>query len=265
LASKIKKIGCFFFLFTFSLLAGSVFFIFEKFCLFSLQGYVVEAPSADVEKRFWDLLPPECIRYWPVFVFKSSQIRASMEKIIPVQISTEAKGIGLFHTRIAYLEPWLMVEWRGSAWCLSDKGRMWSPELYSLGIPKAPLWKISESLNKHFDIGEPAAQSGVFKAMFSIDELKRFDDIFRAQSWYTNTEYISFDRRAGEYFFKLSIDLNGKKIILIINGEESKLREIDMLFKQIMTQINLDSKEIFIDMSYTDKIVVASAQEGSLK
>jgi hypothetical protein len=59
--------------------------------------------------------------------------------------------------------------------------------------------------------------------------------------------------------------VNGKKISLIINGEESKLREIDMFLKQILAEVSPEHKEIFIDMSYTDKIVVTSAREGSLK
>jgi hypothetical protein len=250
--------------FIFSFFAGSAFFLFENFGLLSLKGYVLETPSADIEKRFWELLPPECIRYWPVLVFKSSLIRTILEKTTPVRVSTEAKGVGLFHTRITYLEPWLMVEWRGDIWYLSKDGYMWAPELYAFGISESPIWKISESLNRYSDTGI-AAPDGVFPAMFSVVELERFDSIFRAQSWYTNVEYISFDRRAGDFLLRLSLDFRGKKVIVIINGEENKLYEIDYFLRQILAQISLDDKEVFIDMSYPDKIVVTRAHEGSLK
>jgi hypothetical protein len=241
--------------FTFSFLAGSAYYLFEYYGVLSLKGYVIEAPSADVEKRFWDLMPAECIRYWPVFVYKSSQIRGILEKTIPVQVSTEAKGIGLFHTRISYIESWIMVEWRKSIWCLSKEGYMWAPEINALKTPKSPLWKVSELLDRYPDV-EKIAPEGVFQAMFSIDELKRFDDIFRVQSWYAGTEYISIDRRAGEFILELLINLKGKKLVLTVNGVEAKLREIDIILKQILAQINPDGKEVFIDMSYTDKIVV---------
>ncbi|MCL2147392.1 MAG: hypothetical protein FWH52_06255 [Synergistaceae bacterium] len=262
MASKVKRIRYFFFVFAFSFLAGSAYFIFENFGLFSLKGYVLETPSADIEKHFWELLPAECIRYWPVFVYKSSQIRELMEKTTPVLVSTEAKGVGLFHTRITYLEPWLMVEWRQKDWYLSQEGYMWAPELYDFGIPKSPTWEINESLSRYSGAGTP---DGVFPAVFSIEELKRFDSIFSAQSWYTNVMHIGFDRRAGEYLLKISLDISGGKVVLIINGEEDKLYEIDNFLKQVLAQIILDEKEIYIDMSYSDKIVVTRAREGSLK
>jgi hypothetical protein len=255
LAPKVKKIRYFFLVFTFSFLAGSAYYLFEYFGVLSLRGYVLDAPNADVEKRFWELLPADCIRYWPVFVYKSSQIRTLMEKTVPVQVSTEAKGIGLFHTRISYLEPWLMVEWRRNTWYLSKEGYMWAPEINAFKIPESPLWKVSESLNRYSEVGEHAPD-GVFHAMFSIDELKRFDDIFRVQSWYADTEYISINRRAGEFIMELSINQKGKKVVLIVNGAESKLREIDTLLKHVLAQIIPDGKEVIIDMSYTDKIVV---------
>jgi len=264
LASKFKKIRYFFLVFMLSFLAGSFFFFFENYGFFSLKGYVLETPSADVEKRFWELLPPECIRYWPIMVLKSSQIRILMEKTIPVQVSIEAKGIGLFHTRIFSLEPWLIVEWRGSIWHLSKEGYMWMPKL-SYKVPKSPLWKISEKLNRYSDIGKMVIPDGVFPAMFPIGELERFDAIFKLQSWYANVEYIDFDRRAGEIVLRISLGLNGRKIILIVNGEENKLSEIEMFLEQILPQITLEDKRILIDMSYPDKVVVSRAHEGSLK
>lgn len=252
-------------MFAFSFFAGSTFYLFEYFSVLSLKGYILEAPNADVETRFWKLLPSECIRYWPVLVFKSSQIRSLMEKSIPVQVSTEAEGIGLFHTRISYIEPWLMVEWRGKILYLSKEGYMWAPEISAFQITGSPLWKVSESLNRYSDMGNQDVPDGVFAAMFSVDELKRFDDIFRAQSWYYHVQYISLGRRAGEFILEISLDLNEKKVVLLINGIESKLRQLDILLKQILAQISLDGKEVFIDMSYTDKIVVTKAREGSLK
>ena len=265
MASKVKKISYFIFVFAFSFLAGSIFFFFENYGFLSLRGYIVEAPSADIEKRFWDSLPPECIRYWPVLVYKSREISVSMEKAIPVQVLTEAKGIGLFYTRISYLEPWLMVEWRGNVWYLSKEGYMWAPELFSFEVPKSPHWSISDTLNRYFGIEKSEIPDGVFTAMFSIEEIKRFDGILRVQSWYANTKHVEFDRRAGEFVLRLSLDLNGRKILILINGEDNKLSEIDMLLKQIMPQIDFDDKVTFIDMSYTDKVVVTRAREGSLK
>jgi hypothetical protein len=265
LASKVKKISFFFLVFTFSFLAGSFFFFFENFGFLSLKSYVLETPSAEIESRFWESLPPRCLRYWPVLVYKSSHISVLMEKTVPVQVSTEAKGVGLFHTRISYLEPWLMIEWKGNTWYLSKEGYMWAPELYTFKVPRSPIWRISETLNRYFGIDKSVIPDGVFPAMFSVEELRQFDGIFRVQSWYADTKYIDFDRRAGEFVLKLSLDLNGKMIVLLINGEENKLSEIDMILKQIMPQIDLDDKETFIDMSYTDKIVVTRAREGSLK
>ena len=264
MASKAKRVRYSFWMFVFSFLAGSVFFFFENFCFLLLSGYVLEAPNADVEKRFWDLLPPECIRYWPVMVLKSSQISILMEKTFPVRVSTEAKGVGLFHTRITYLEPWLMVEWRGKTWYLSKEGYMWPLELHSYKDFKFPVWKISEVLTRYSDAGKSATPEGVFPAMFPVDELKLFDDIFRKQNWYTVINHIDFDRRAGALLLKISLDLNGKKAILIVNGEENKLRGIDTLLEQILPQINLNDKEVYIDMSYPDKVVITRAHEGSL-
>ena len=259
-SKKIKKVRYFFLIFTFSFLAGSFFFIFENFGLLSLRDYILETPNADVEKLFWELLPSECIRYWPVMVFKSSQIRISMEKTIPVQVSTEAKGVGLFHTRISFIEPWLMVEWNGKIWHLSKESYMWAPELYSVEVANSPLWKISEALTQYFNIGNTFVIDGVFSAMLPLDELKRFEAVFIAQNWYADTEYIELGRRAGEILIKISLSLNGKKIILIINEDEDKLSKIDMFLEQILSQADMGDGTIFIDMSYPDKVVVTRAK-----
>ena len=266
MASKVKRVRYSFWMFAFSFLAGSIFFLFENFCYLSLNDYIVEAPNAEVEKRFWDLLPPECIRYWPILVFKSSQIRILMERTYPVRVSTEAKGVGLFHTRISYIEPWLMVEWRGKTWYLSKEGYMWPLELhtYTNKDSKFPVWKISEALTRYSDVGKSAIPEGVFPAMFPVDELKLFDDIFRKQSWYTDVKYVDFDRRAGELLLKISLDLSKKKVILIVNGEKNKLSGIDTLLEQILLQINMNDREVYIDMSYPDKVVITRAHEGSL-
>ena len=265
MASKVRRIKYIFLIFSFSILAGSYFFFFENFGFLSLKNYVLEAPSADIEKRFWELLPPKCIRYWPVLIYESTHIRELMEKTIPVRVFTEVKGVGLFYTRISYLEPWLMAEWRGSTWHLSKEGYMWTPELYTFDVPKSPIWRISKTLDRYFGIEKSVIPDGVFKALFRVEEIRRFDGILRVQSWYSNAEYIDFDRRAGEFVLKITLNLNERRIILLINGEESKLSEIDMVLKQIMPQINLKDKEILIDMSYTDKVVVTRAREGSLK
>jgi hypothetical protein len=141
---------------------------------------------------------------------------------------------------------------------------MWAPELYKLKVAESPRWRIAESLNRYSE-RSTITPSGVFSAIFPIEELKQFDGIFRVQSWYANAKYIDLERRAGEFVLKLSLDLSGKKVILIVNGIENKLRDIDALLKQILAQTNLDDGNNFIDMSYTDKIVVIGAREGSLK
>lgn len=264
MASKVKSIRYYILVFILSFLAGSYFFFFESFGFFSLNGYVLETPNAEVEKRFWELLPPECIRYWPALVFKSSQIRALMEKTIPVKVSTEAKGVGLFHTRVSYIEPWLKIEWRGNVWHLSKEGCMWATEL-SFKDFKSPVWKVSEALTRYSDIGKSITPDGVFPAMFSVEELERFEAIIKVKSWYTDVEYVDFDRRTGEILLRILLNINGRKILLIINGEENKISEIDMLLKQILPQIDLRDREILIDMSYPDKVVVTRAHEGSLK
>jgi len=142
---------------------------------------------------------------------------------------------------------------------------MWAPELYPLEAPELILWRVSEALDGYSSIGRVGVPEGVFSAMFPVRELGRFDDIFRKQSWYANVNYVDFGRRGGELLLRISLDLNERKIILIINGEEDKLSEIDILLKQILPQIDIGNGGILIDMSYSDKVVVTRAHEGSLR
>lgn len=240
---------------------GGGYFCFEEYALFSLNGYALRAPDPLIEKRFWDLFPPACLRYWPIFMFKFPQISTLLERTIPVNAITEVTRSGGFVTRIAFVQPWLRVEWMGAPWYVSEKGFMWSPSLWGLRPPRGAVWKLPDSFGRYSQPGKiENIPDGVFPAMFSVEMLKNFVNIFEGQTWFQNVSEVDVERQAGEYVLKLNVDFNGRKILLKAQGDIGKWRSIGAALPRVAPQATV------VDMTYSNKLVVKrNAHEGSSK
>lgn len=253
--------------FLLSFLAGGGFFFFDEFDLFSLREYVLEAPDSEIEQRFWNLIPPECIRFWPLFVLRFPQLQLLMERTIPVTVVNEITGNGSFCTKIDFIEPWIRIGWKGSNWYLSESGMMWKPSIWGLKSPGGPLWKLPDTFGSHNYSGMiENVPDGVFPAMFSVDLLREFVEIFDDKPWFKSVKEVEITRRAGEYILKLTVDAGRRSVFLSAQGDSQKWNDIEFLLKRIVPSAVRQSEDLTLDMTYSNKIVVRrDVHEGSSK
>lgn len=257
----------------FSLLMGSVFFLYEEYAFLSLNECKIFAPSMQVEEQFWRVFPADCVRSWPALIFRLPQMAAFLERTIPIKVSFEADGFGVFDIKVSPLSAWLYVEWRGRLWYLSESGFMWDPSLLNLPAPHEVVWELTDTLfdsthsvSSQYQMNSQLPPDGVFPVIFPVAEIKSCFALFDKKAWAEKIQKVILERRAGEYIIKVSIMSDNQKILLVAQKESEKWRDMDTLLSHILPQVKKESGDFIVDMTYSNKVVITrGAQEGSSK
>jgi hypothetical protein len=229
----------------------------------------VNAVNLVLEERYWDVFPSQCLRFWPLFIQKSHDVAAFLERTNPVLVETRMTGIGSFVTDIKLLSPRMALEWKGEVWCVSKEGRMWNVSEGSFGlelkIPLKPIWRITASSVAGED--EQLLPGGVFPSIFSTDAIDDFLKGLGDASWFDGVEEVALDRRAGDDLFTLRYAREGQIFTILIQKDKYGWEELGLALEHILDSLGRDGGGRLIDATYKDKIVVkdvpAVALEGS--
>ncbi|MDR1622206.1 MAG: hypothetical protein LBS00_07515 [Synergistaceae bacterium] len=244
----------------------------ERYIWMSMRGVTIKAADPVLEKRFWDIFPSRCLRFWPLFLRRSQAIGAFLERTLPVLVYTRMTGVGKFTTDIKLLSPRVLVEWRKQVWCISQEGRMWnvaerSLEVGGLELPRKPLWRVPFLSGE--SSGDVSLPQGVFPSLFSVEAIEDFLTGFGNESWFENIEEIVLDRRAGADLFKLRFVRGGQELMILLQKDKYRGRELDIALGLILENLRKEGGNHLIDATYEDKIIVRklslSAGEGSSK
>jgi len=227
----------------------------------------VNAANSVLEERYWDVFPSQCLRFWPLFIRKSQDVAAFLEKTNPVLVKTSMTGIGSFAVDIKLLSPYMVVEWKGKTWCISKEGRMWNVDEGSFGfreltIPQKPIWRVMASSVASGD--ELFLPSGVFPSIFSIDVIDDFLKGLGDASWFNGVEEVDLDRRAGDDLFKLRYVREGQNFTILIQGNKYRWQELGLALEHILG-LQREKGDRLIDATYTDKIVVKNLSTGAVE
>ncbi|GHS92800.1 hypothetical protein AGMMS50276_01530 [Synergistales bacterium] len=225
----------------------------------SFRDFAIVVDEPEIERRFWDILPEICIRFWPSFIQGSLGVGDFMEKTLPVSVRTRMTGFGSFTTDIKLLSPWLLVEWRDAVWCVSKEGRMWnvadeSIKIRALDIPKRPLWKVSSG----FEGSEkPPLPKGVFPLAFSTNVIESFLLKFEDSLWFGDVSEIVLDRRAGAEIFKIVLLHGRQKFRILIQEGKYETKDIIMALGHVLKGLFKEGGNYYVDATYDNKIVVS--------
>jgi hypothetical protein len=245
----------------------------ERFAWMSMQGLHIKVTDPALEKRFWDIFPSQCLRFWPLFLRKSQTMKAFLERTLPVVVYTRITGVGTFTSEIKFLSPWVLVEWRGQVWCISQEGRMWNIadknlKIVGLDLPPKPLWRIP-FLPTESSGDVRSLPSGVFPSLFSIEAIEDFLTRFGSESWFKNIEEVVLDRRAGADFFNLRFIRGRQELTILLQKDKYKEQELNIALEHILERLQKEGGNHLIDATYEGKIVVRNlslgAGEGSSK
>jgi hypothetical protein len=269
------------------MLIGGLWRLNERYVWTAMGEFRVKAAAPSLEKRFWDIFPSQCLRFWPLFLRRSRDIGFFLERTLPVLVFSHMTGFGTFDVDIKWLSPWIVVEWRGQVWCVSKEGRMWNVADEVLGadglkIPKKPLWRISSSYSSSHSPSPPlpetpaeagrdayALPEGVFPSFFPIKVIEDFLTRFADESWFEYVEEIVLGRRAGADLFDLRFVRGRQKFTILIRQDKYGRHELDAALGQILGRLQREGGNYLIDATYEKKIVVRNlsfgAEEGSSK
>jgi hypothetical protein len=246
----------------------------------SFRSLRVEAADPVLEKRFWDVFPSGCLRFWPLFMRKSKDIEAFLERTLPVRVNIRLTGFGSFSADISLLSPWMIVEWRGEVWCISREGRMWnvgdkSVQLPGLEIPQKPLWRISSlpAFSAAPGGNELPLPGGVFPSLVSTDSIEVFLSDFGGEAWFGDIREAALERRAGSELFRLRLVRGRQEFTILIQRDKYEGRDLNETLGRILEILSREGGSHLIDATYKNKIVVrehqinlsTGAAEGSSK
>jgi len=232
-----------------------------------MRDISVNAANSILEERYWDVFPSQCLYFWPLFIRKSQDVAAFLEKTNPVFVKTSMTGIGSFAVDIKLLSPHIVVEWKGKSWCISKEGRMWSVDDGSFGfrelkIPQRPIWRVPASSVVSGD--ELSLPSGVFQSFFSIDAIDDFLKGLGNAPWFDGVEKVDLNRRAGDDLFKLHYVRGGQKFTILIQGNKYNWQELGLALEHILN-LQRGNGDRLIDATYADKIVVKNLSTGAVE
>jgi hypothetical protein len=208
---------------------------------------------------------------------KSRDIKAFLEKTVPILVNVRLTGFGSFGVDIELLSPWVLVEWRQAVWCISREGRMWnagdeSLRLSGLEIPRKPVWRVASLFASNDDRG--SLPGGVFPSppLVPTESIENFLSSFGGEPWFGDVEEISLERRAGAELFRLRLVRGQQEFTILIQRDKYEGKELDEALGRVLEDLSREGGSHLIDATYENKIVVRTrsrlstdAAEGSSK
>ncbi len=232
---------------------GCIYRIAEYKGYFALSNYEIISDSPELEKRLWEVFPNRCIKFWPYIYWDAKGFEEFLMRDIPVNVRTEIKFTGKIKTVIKYLQSWLKVEWRGHIWSISRDGRMW---LADESEENKLIWKLPESANIGDEFNLQINLNGIFRAPFSTEIMRRFQNDFENYEWFKNANEITWERRAGYDLFKLQINNAKQNLEIHVQREKYLGQDLGEIIQEIYKRALREGGNKVIDATYEGKVLL---------
>lgn len=236
-----------------ALTAGILFYVAQYESWFALKGYKIEAESAKIEQRIWEIFPRRCLDFWPYLLGDSKGMKEFLESDMPVSVETHMESFGRFVTRANWLRAWVKVSWHGNLWSISRDGKMW---LYESGSKDdaeltGPVWRIPEKE----DPGEKNF-SGVFKSPLPVEIIAVFLEDFENFDWFKKADEIALESRAGMNLFVLKVSRGSQKFEIYVQPEKYSNQDVGQTIEDILAKLVIEGGNHIIDATYEGKILL---------
>lgn len=237
----------------------------------SLDSISVQTGDPEAEAFFWKNLGPAELRYWPVFFFRSADLKKKIESEAPLAFSLRRENVSDFFIELEPLHPWLTLRWKEKDFFLTRDGRIWetghplNQKLSGIRPPSMPPFLLSETLPS------PAGISGegivVTSAVFPVAFFAEWVSGLETSGWMPHTRKVEISRREGNYLLRLHLNIGNRTVRILIRGNQARWKEISSAVSQILHQLQFFGEDLIIDTTYTDRIIVRNVagggQEGS--
>ncbi|MBL3538908.1 hypothetical protein [Aminivibrio sp.] len=260
-----------FFLLACSMLFGAAISYEEYSQFLSLDSISVQTGAPEAESLFWKNLGPAELRYWPIFFFKSADLKKKMESEAPLVFSLRRENVSDFFVELEPLQPWLRLRWKEKDFFLSRDGRIWESDhplnskFPGIRSPSIPPFLLSEALPS------PAVVPGegivVTSTVLPVSLFAEWVSGLETSGWMSHTREVEISRREGNYLLRLNLNNRDRTVRILIRGDQARWKEISSAVSQILHQLQFSGGDLIIDTTYTDRIIVRNVagggQEGS--
>jgi len=260
-----------FFLLACSLFLGST-LSYEGYTQFlSLDRVSVRTGDPEAEALFWKNLGPAELRYWPVFLFRSADLKKKIESESPLLFSLRRENFSAFFIDLEPLQPWLTLRWKKTEFFLTRDGRIWesghplNARFTGIRPPSTPPFLLSDTLPS--PAGIPGEGIVVMNSVFPVTFFSEWVSGLETSGWMPHTREVEISRREGNYLLRLNLNIRDRTVQIIVRGDQARWKEISSAVSQILHQLQFSGGNLIIDTTYTDRIIVRNVagggQEGS--
>ncbi len=254
-----------------SLLLGAALSYEEYIQFLSLDSVSVQTGDTEAEVLFWKNLGPWELRYWPVFFFRSADLKKKIESEAPLVFSLRRENVSDFFIEIEPLQPWLRLRWKEKDFFLTRDGRIWetghplNKKFSGIRPPTMPPFLLSEALPS------PAGISGegivVTSTVLPVAFFAEWVSGLETSGWMPHTREVEISRREGNYLLRLNLNIRDRTVRILIRGDQARWKEISSAVSQILHPLQFSGGDLIIDTTYTDRLIVRNVagggQEGS--
>lgn len=123
----------------FSILAGVLYCVEERFSFFRLRELAVEPPGLLSDEQVWRMTPAKAESFWLSLTLEGGGLKRKIERFYPVTAKLRISGWGRYKLEISHLEAFIYVHWNSRTWLVSTNGRMWPANLPANAKMRLPL------------------------------------------------------------------------------------------------------------------------------
>lgn len=240
-----------------------MFFLERSFHLMRTREIFIQPEECFTETLLWNNLSGKNVRYWPLLVVGRKAIEEKIEKTIPVKLDFSISGFGRFRIGISPLKPVYIVRWKKILWYVAQNGKIWETSrpfndlLPGITKPDGPVFEIGAGFPPPLPDGAFERRTDtIYRSLLPMDLMKNWKDEVLRLPWYSILEKLVIQKRAGEYYLVLLLNCKRGPVELLLRADSGTWPGITEALGKIMPGFPEGYKDIYIDATYKDKIVV---------
>ncbi len=255
-----------FFLLLTAFFAGAAVSTEGYFQFFSLHGLVIRAEDPVAESFFWKNISPDELRFWPLFLWRTDELKKKIETESPLSLKLTGSGIFRFYAELLPLQPWILVHWKDKNFYLTKDGLIWdaghilNKSLSGIKDPEGPPFFLADDLPSPSQ--DPEGENLVMKSVLPVDFFADWVEGLETSGWMPHTETVEVSRREGRYLLSLNLKIRSRTVRILLRGDVPRWKDLSSAVSQILHQLQFSGENIIIDTTYTDRIIVRNVEGG---
>lgn len=250
------------FLFT-AFLAGGFLQLEERFQLLRLRSVDIKPQGILPNRVVWNRITKSEKRFWPLLLIQRRELAENIMESVPARVFMGISGWGRFTMKVTPLTPWFMVFWNGSEWYLSLDGRIWSVHHTMNSVTlhqepqEGPILVWTESM---YDLVSTPSHKMTFDSVMMskapVENLKTWKTRLQDLGFYGLTDSITVLQNDGKLYLELLVRRAPQTIRVLVPASSGEWGHIFPAVREILEQARAVGRDLFIDATYSGKILV---------